>query len=78
MPPPDHFFRHRLEPRRIDDEVRHQPAQVEPPVEPIGEGSQIGLTVLSERQRVERVGRRSLQVTQHDIDQLEFGQIELR
>jgi hypothetical protein len=40
----------------MNDEGRLQTVQVEAPVEPVGEGGQIGLTVLSVRQRVERAG----------------------
>ncbi len=75
MLPPDHFFRHRLAPRHIDDEGSDQPAQVESSVESVGEGDQIGLAVLSVLQRVERVGQRGLQVAQHGVDPLELGQI---
>ncbi len=56
MLPPDHFFRHRLAPRRIGDEGCHWTAQVEAPVEPVGEGSQVGLAILAVHQRVERAG----------------------
>ena len=75
MPPSDHFFRHRLTPHHIGDEGRHQTAQVEAPVEPVGEGSQVGLAVLAVLQRVKRAGQRGLEVAQHGVDPLELGQV---
>jgi hypothetical protein len=75
MPPPDHLFQHRLAPLHIDDEGGHQPAQIEAPVEPVGEGSQVRLAVLSVLQGVERARQRGLQVAQHGVDPLERGQV---
>jgi hypothetical protein len=57
MSPPYHPFRHWHTPRHISDEGRHQAAQVEASVEPVGEGSQVELAVYSVLQRVERAGR---------------------
>ncbi len=73
--PPDHFFRHRLAPRHIDDEGGEQPAQVEAPVEPVGKGSQVGLAVPSLLEGVERAGQLGLEVAQHGVDPLELGQV---
>jgi hypothetical protein len=70
MHPPDHFFRHQLAPRHIDDEGRHQAAQVKAPVEPVGEGSQVGLAVRAVLQRLERAGQRGLEVVQHGVDSI--------
>jgi hypothetical protein len=75
MPPPDHFFRHWLAPRHISDKGRHKAAQVGAPVEPVGEGSQVDLAVLSVLQRMERTGQRGLEVTQPGLDPLELGQV---
>ena len=47
MPPPDHFFRHRLAPCHIGDEGSDQAAQVESAVELVGQGCQARLTVLA-------------------------------
>ncbi len=49
--------------------------QVEAPDDPVGEGGQVGLAVLSVSQRLERLGQRVLQVTQYGIDPVELGQI---
>jgi hypothetical protein len=75
MPPPDHFFRHRLAPRHIDDEGGQQAAQIEAPVEAVGKGSQVSLAVLSVLEGVERAGQRGLEVAQHGVDPLELGQV---
>jgi hypothetical protein len=74
MHPADDFFPHWLAPRRIGDEGRHQAAQVEAPVEPVGERSQVDLAALAVLQLVERTYQRSLEVAQYGADPLELGQ----
>ena len=75
MPASDDLFRHRLGPRRLNDEVGYQVAQVEPVVEPIGEGAEVGLGVLAVLQRFEGGRHRGLEVAQHGVDPLELGQV---
>jgi hypothetical protein len=72
MHPPDHSFRHWLAARHIHDEAGHEPTQIEAPVEPVGERSQVDLAVLSVSQRVERPGQRGLEVAQNRVDPLEL------
>ena len=71
----DHLFRHRLGPRRVNDEVRDQVAQVESVVEPVGEGAEVGLAVLAVLQRLEGARHHGLEVSQQGVDPLEPWQV---
>ncbi len=75
MPVPDHFFRHRLGTRRVNDEVGDQVAQVESVVEPVSECAKVGLGVLAVLQRLEGARHHGLEVAQHGVDPLELGQV---
>jgi hypothetical protein len=69
----DHSFRRRLGSRRVNDEVGDQVAQVEPMIEPIGEGAEEGLGVLAVLQRLEGARHHGLEVAQHGVDPLELA-----
>jgi hypothetical protein len=71
----DHFFRRRLGPRHVNDELGDHLAQIEPMVEPVGEGAEVGLGVLAVLQRLEGARHHGLQVAQHGVDPLELGQV---
>jgi hypothetical protein len=43
MPTSDQFCRHRPGPRCVNDEPDDQVAEVEPAIEPVGEGAEVGL-----------------------------------
>ena len=75
MPASDHFFRHRLGPRCVNDEPDDQVAQVEPVVEPVGEGAEVGLGVLAVLQRLEGARHHGLEVVEQGVDPLELGKI---
>jgi hypothetical protein len=75
MPTSDHFFRHRPSPRCVNDEPDEQVAQVEPVVEPVGEGAEVGLGVLAVLQRFEGARHHGLEVTKHGVDPLELGKV---
>lgn len=75
MPAPDHFFWHWLDPRCVNDEPDDQVAQVEAVVEPVDEGTEVGLGVLAVLQRFEGTRHHGLEVTQHGADPLELGQV---
>ncbi len=74
MPTSDHSFRCRLGPRHVNDEVGDQVAHVEPMIEPIGEGAEVGLGVLAVLQRLEGARHHGLKVAQHGVDPFELGQ----
>lgn len=69
------LFLHRRCPRDVDDDSRHEPAQVEATVETVGESGQIALAVLAELQRVVSAGQHGLEVAEHRVDPLELGQV---
>ena len=72
---PDRCFGVRLGPRHVDDEARHEAAQIESSVEAVGEGREVVGGVLAVVQRVVRAGQRGLEIAQHGVDPLEFGQV---
>ena len=74
MPAHDNFSRNRQRLRHIDDEVRHQIAQLEAEVEPESEGGGGGC-ILAVIQRLGGTGQRGLEVTGDGVDPLELGQI---
>ncbi len=55
------FFLHQRCPRDVDDESRHEPAQVEATIETVGVSGQIALGVLAELQRVVSAGQHGLE-----------------
>ena len=54
---------------------RDEAAQIEAPVEAIGEGGQVVFSVLAVVQRMEGPGQGRLQIAQHRVDPLELGQV---
>jgi hypothetical protein len=75
MPVSDQFLRHRLGPRCVNDEPDDQVAQVEQVVEPVGEGTEVGLGVLEVLQRFEGARHHGLEVVDQGVDPLEPGKI---
>jgi hypothetical protein len=75
MPASDDFFLDRPGPCHVHDQGRYEAAQIESMVEPVGKGCEIGLSVLAELQRLEGSSQGGLEVAQHGVDPLEFGQI---
>ena len=71
----DELFRDRPASRDVDDESRYERSQIEPTVEPIGEGGQVMACVLVVLQRMKSTGQRGLQVAEHCVDPLELRQI---
>jgi hypothetical protein len=72
-----HPFRQRFARCRIEDEPGIGVTQVEPVVEAIGEGTEVGLGVLAVLQRLEGARHHCLEVSQHGLDPLELGQVPM-
>ena len=72
--PDDPFLGWRT-PGDVDDQTRHEVAQVEAPVESVGEGAEVAGGVLAVLQRVESAGQGRLEVAQHRVDPLELRQV---
>lgn len=62
-------------PHHVDNEARHQAAQIEASVEAVGEGGEVVGGVLAVVQRVVRARQRGLEIAQHGVDPLELGQV---
>ena len=71
----DKLFRDRPASRDVDDESRYERSQIEPAVEPVGEGGQVMACVLVVLQRSKCTGQGGLQVAEHCVDPLELRQI---
>ncbi len=72
---PDHPFRDRRAPSDVDDQARHQAAQVESAIESVGKGGEVVNGVLSVFERVVGASQRGLEVAQHGVHPKELRQI---
>ncbi len=71
----DDFFLDWPSSRHVHDEGCDKAAQVEALVESVGKCCEIGLGLLAELQRLEGSSQRDLEIAQHGVDPLEFGQM---
>ena len=58
-----------------DDETHVQCAEIEPAVESIGKSREVLACVLSESECMVTPAQAGLEITQHGVDPLEFGQV---
>ena len=65
------LFLDRLGAHYVHDEACNEAAQIEAPIESIGEGSQVVLAVRAVLERVECACQRRIQIAQHSVDPLE-------
>lgn len=72
---PDHLLPDGRAPSEVDDQPRHQVAQIEATVESVGESGQVVGGVLAVLKRVVSTGQRGLEVAQHGVDPQELRQI---
>ena len=69
---PDDRFLCRRTTCHVDDESCDEAAQIEAPVEAVGESGKVVARVLAVLQRMECARQRRLQVAQHRVDPLEL------
>lgn len=72
---PDHLLLDGRTPSDVNDQARHQPAQIEAAIESVGEGGKVVGGVLAVLQRVVGPSQRRLEVAQHGVDPQELRQI---
>lgn len=72
---PDHPFPDGRATSGVDDQARHQVAQIEAAIESVGESGQVVGGVLAVFERVVSAGQRGLEVTQHSVHPQELRQI---
>lgn len=71
----DYLLFDRRAPSDVDEQWRHQVAQIEAPIETVGESGQVVSGALAVLQRVEGAGQRGLEVAKQRVDPHELRQI---
>jgi hypothetical protein len=72
---PDLLFPDGRAPSDVDDQARHQVAQIEAPIEMVGQSGKVAGGVLALLQRVVGAGKRGLEVAKHGVHTQDVRQI---